>query len=252
MVEEGKEGEWDDATSEISMSSTQIKENKKFINKLKRWASAKKKSSATATVKGIARLVEKIAHDGRVSVEDENLILETLVVMDTLIVALATAQLCFEDLPDNGHWSKRNAERILFAYHTVLATMLYFTVCHLVLVLVVSGLSTYIFEVKGIITFFVRCHTVLVHVNFSGLILTVPAFLVVPVLAQLYSYGWPHALPSVILCAGSFLVIGLSYSRVVKPVFIGLYVEEYDIGSAIGGDQTATEESDKDSDLETL
>lgn len=228
----------------------------------RRWASAKKKSSATATGKGIARLVEKIAHDGRFSVEDENLILETiavqrgwwatLVVMDTLIVALATAQLCFEDLPDNGHWSRRKAERILFAYHTVLATMLYFTSCHLVLVLVVSGLSTYIFEVKGIITFFVRCHNVLVHVNFSGLILTAPAFLVVPVLAQLYSYGWPHALPSVILCARSFLVIGLAYSRVIKPVFIGLYIEEYDIGSEIDGDQTTTEESDKESDLETL
>jgi hypothetical protein len=62
---------------------------------LKIWATTTKENSKTATGKGIARLVEKIAEDGRVTKEDENIILHTiegqrgwwssLIVMDTLI-----------------------------------------------------------------------------------------------------------------------------------------------------------------------
>lgn len=234
-------GEGDDGEDDISISSAQIAENRKFIRHLKSWATNTKEKSITATGKGIARLVEKIAQDGRVSVEDENLILETisvqrgwwatLVVMDTLIVALSTAMLCFEDLTDNGHWSEASGERILMAYHTLLTCLLYFTVVHLNMVLMISGLSTYIFEVKGVIIFFVRCHTMLVHVNFAGMIFIVPGFLLAPVLAQVYSYGVGHALPSILLSLFSFALMIFLYARLVKPLFIGLYNEDYDIAS---------------------
>ncbi|CAJ1961305.1 unnamed protein product [Cylindrotheca closterium] len=236
-VEEGADG---DESDNISISSSQIADNRKFILRLKTWATTTKQSSRTATGKGIARLVEKIAHDDRVSIEDENLILETisvqrgwwatLVVMDTLIVALSTAMLCFEDVTDNGHWSEAAGERILFAYHALLALLLYITVCHLTMVLLVSGLSTYIFEVKGILTFFVRCHNLLVHVNFSGMIFIVPGFLFVPALAQVYSYGLWHAIPSIAMCLSTFVFIAWMYVRVIRPLFTGLYNEEYDIG----------------------
>mmetsp|Transcript_7557 Transcript_7557/g.18191 ORF Transcript_7557/g.18191 Transcript_7557/m.18191 type:complete len:285 (+) Transcript_7557:31-885(+) len=225
---------------DISISSDQIADNRKFILDLQSWATAKKEKSKTATGKGIARLVEKIAYDGRVSIEDENLILETiavqrgwwatLVVMDTLIVALTTAMLCFEDVTDNGHWSEAAGGRILFAYHTLLAFLLYFSICHLTMLLLISGLSTYLFEVKGIITFYVKCHSLLVHVNFSGMIFIVPGFLFVPALAQVYSYGLLHAIPSIVMSACTFALLAWLYARVIRPLFTGLYNEEYDIG----------------------
>jgi len=223
----------------IAITSAQISDNRKFILHLKNWGIAKKGESKTVTGKGIAHLVEKIAHGGRVSNEDENLILETiaaqrgwwsvLVVMDTLIVTLTTAMLCFEDLTNNGNWSKASGERILFAYHTLLAFLLYFTICHMTILLLVSGLSTYIFEVKGILTFYVQCHSLLVHVNFSGIAFMCPCCLCVAVLAQVYSYGFWHAFPAIALCLCTFGLIAGFYGRVIRPLFTGLYNEEYGI-----------------------
>lgn len=237
--EEGEEVGYDDIS--ISINTAQIKENKKFINSLETWGATTKAKSITGTGKGIARLVEKIAQDGRVTIDDESLILEainaqrgwwsTLVLMDTLVILFGTTQLNFANPSDNGHWSEEAGKRLLFAYHALLAGLLYFTVIHMMMLLLLSGLTSYIFEVKGILTFFVRCHTLLVHVNFSGFLFQLPGMCFVPVIAQTYSFGLLHALPALVFCCiatSGFFVI---YGKVIKPLFIGLYNEEYNIGS---------------------
>lgn len=243
-----------------SISAAQIKENKKFIHNLKTWATAKKANSYTVTGKGIARLVEKIAKDGRVSIEDEALILETisvqrgwwaiLIVMDTLICALATAMLNYEALRDNGLWSQEDGGKILFAYHTIASFLLYFTNLHLMMLLLLSALTSYIFEMKGILTFFVQCHTMLVHVNFTGLLLQIPCFLLLPPLAQMYSYGFKHSLPSMILTGTSVVLMGLLYTH-VRPLFVGLYNEEYDFGSKASIYVARTELDDESDEKDT-
>lgn len=171
------------------------------------------------------------------SIEDENLILETinvqrgwwlaLIVMDTLVVALFTGMMVHEELPNNGHWSETARNRLIFAYNTNLALSLYFCIYHLMVVLLLFALSSYMFKVKGIMFFFVECHSLLVTVNFGGMILLVPGVILSPLFGQLITQGLALATPSIIFTIFAFSFNAYVYLKVIKPVFKGLFNAQY-------------------------
>lgn len=215
-------------------------ESVKMLRELKIWATTTKQNSRTATGKGIARLVEKIAEDGRVTKEDENIILYTieaqrgwwssLIVMDTLILAIFAALMIYEQPPDSTeHFSEETRTILLFAYNTCIAFTFFGALVQLFVILLLFALTSYTFEVKAIIFFFVQCHSLLVTLNSGGMLFILPGMTISPVLGQILNVGLLHAIPSIVMSAVAIILVVYVYVQHIEPVFMALYNQEYGV-----------------------
>ena len=217
-------------------------ENLQVLRDLKIWAEETKKNSKTATGKGIARLVEKIAKDGRVSKEDENIVLYTIeaqrgwwssmIVMDTLILAIFAALLIYEQPPAQPElFSSQTREILLFIYNTCIALTFYGALVQLFVVLLLFSLTSYTFEVKAVLFFFVNCHQLLVALNSYGMTFILPGMTISPVIGQILHVGWFHSIPSIILSITTIVLVMYIKAAYIEPVFTGLYNQEFEMAS---------------------
>jgi len=219
---------------------TSAAENLQVLRDLKIWATETRRTSRTATGKGIARLVEKIASDGRVTKEDENIILYTIeaqwgwwssmIVMDTLILAIFAALLIYEQpstMPDPGLFSAQTREILLFIYNTCTALTFYGALVQLFVILLLFALTSYTFEVKAVLFFFVNYHSLLVRLNSYGMVFILPGMTISPVIGQILHVGFWYSTPSIILSITTIALVTYIYLSFIDPVFTGLYNQEF-------------------------
>ena len=141
---------------------------------LKDWATLTKENSITASGAGLARLIEKITENGRITREDESLIREILnnqqgwwtliILMDTLIMAVIMPLLIYETHSDNGHFSDTTTKIIVSAYYFFLTSTFYMSLLQLFPTLLLWALSSFLFEVQSILFMLVRFHSLLTYV----------------------------------------------------------------------------------------
>lgn len=237
-------------------------ENLQVLRELKVWATDTKEKSKTATGKGIARLVEKIVQDGRVSKEDENIILYTIeaqrgwwssmIVMDTLILAIFAALLIYEQpaaTPDSQLFSSETREILLYVYNTCIALTFYGALVQLFVVLLLFALTSYTFEVKAVLFFFVNCHSLLVALNSYGMAFILPGMTISPVIGQILHVGFWYSIPSIILAIAAIFLVIYIYYVFIEPVFTGLYNQEFEMRTS-SHHSIAQVDSDSDYDIE--
>ncbi|CAJ1966369.1 unnamed protein product [Cylindrotheca closterium] len=234
-------------------------ENLQVLRDLKIWAAETKKTSRTATGKGIARLVEKIVADGRVSKEDESIILYTIeaqrgwwssmIVMDTLILAIFAALLIYEQpaaKADPELFSAQTREILIFIYNTCIALTFYGALTQLFVILLLFALTSYTFEVKAVLFFFVNCHSLLVALNSYGMAFILPGMTISPVIGQILHVGFVYSIPSIILSIASMIMVSYIYLVYIEPVFTGLYNQEFEMTQRADSKSMHYENDDSD------
>jgi len=211
----------------------------RILQGLKKWATRTKVNSKSATGMGIARLIEKIAEDGRITTEDESLILgvvaaqqgwwSILILMDTLVLAIFTPLLSYEQPEDNGFFEGEQKRNLLFAYRLAVSLTYFSAFLQLFTTLLLFALSSLLFEIKSVIFLFVHCHSLLCGLNNFGMMALVPGMCIAPMLSQVLAIGFDDALPTVIIGSITFVAAIIMYAKVIKPVFVGLFNEEFQI-----------------------
>eukprot|EP00592_Proboscia_alata_P005757 CAMPEP_0194371990 /NCGR_PEP_ID=MMETSP0174-20130528/20301_1 /TAXON_ID=216777 /ORGANISM="Proboscia alata, Strain PI-D3" /LENGTH=294 /DNA_ID=CAMNT_0039150245 /DNA_START=106 /DNA_END=990 /DNA_ORIENTATION=- len=223
---------WNDDDDETHRLDFSDDDYDKVIKALKDWATLTKENSITASGAGLARLIEKITENGRITREDESLIREILanqqgwwtliILMDTLIMSVIMPLLIYEKHSDNGHFSETTTEIIVWAYYFFLTFTFYMAILQLFLTMLLWALSSFLFEVQSILFMLVRFHSLLTYMNNGGLAI-VPGLIIAPLLGHVLMVGPYQSIPGI--CFGSFTLFGgfYLYLAVIKPIFMDLF-----------------------------
>ena len=202
---------------------------------LKEWAQREKAGSRTVTGKGLASLVERIAHGGRVTDQDEHVVRQTLygqqgmwaviITIDTLILTMLLPLILSDQLtPRDGEdrFSQATLERLFWSYNCVACLTFFFTCFHIVMCTFFYACSSYLFDTESVLWLYVHFSSSISFLNLSAFPISFGTIVTVG-LGQAIIWGPTKSLPAIVMASTTICAIIAFYALIMKPRFFQLF-----------------------------